>query len=65
MLTKLIALQDALRLLNPGGVLWFSTNARRFKLNPELEAYAVEMTRKTTPKDFKRPMHKSWRLEAR
>ena len=32
-----------------------STNARRFKLNPELEAYAVEMTRKTTPKDFKRP----------
>ena len=56
-------IDDALSLLRPGGILWFSTNARRFKLSPKFADNAVEMTHRTTPNDFKRPMHKSWRME--
>lgn len=46
----------AMRLLNPGGVLYFSTNFRQFKLNPELsEKYAVQdISAQTIDQDFKR-----------
>ncbi|HTO69793.1 MAG TPA: class I SAM-dependent methyltransferase [Myxococcota bacterium] len=47
-------IRAVLRLLAPGGVLWFSTNFRRFKLDAEaLGARAVEdVTRATLPPDF-------------
>ncbi|WP_040534160.1 bifunctional 23S rRNA (guanine(2069)-N(7))-methyltransferase RlmK/23S rRNA (guanine(2445)-N(2))-methyltransferase RlmL [Legionella drancourtii] len=46
----------AMRLLNPGGVLYFSTNFRQFKLDPELsEKYAVQdISAETIDQDFKR-----------
>lgn len=46
----------AMRLLNPGGMLYFSTNFRQFKLNPELtQKYSVhDMTAQTIDVDFKR-----------
>lgn len=46
----------AMRLLNPGGVLYFSTNFRQFKLDPELsEKYAVQdISAQTIDQDFKR-----------
>ena len=56
------------RNLAPGGVVYFSTNFRRFHLDePRLAAaYTVrEITRRTVPEDFRdgRP-HRAWRLVA-
>jgi 23S rRNA (guanine2445-N2)-methyltransferase / 23S rRNA (guanine2069-N7)-methyltransferase len=49
-------LQQAGRLLRPDGLLVFSTNYRRFRLDFEaLSDYTVsDMTRKTIPEDFRR-----------
>lgn len=61
-----VALVNAtLRRLAPGGVLWFSTNFRRFKLDAEaLEASAIEdLSRETLPEDFPDPRTRyAWRL---
>ncbi len=54
-----------LRRLSPGGVLWFSTNYRRFKLDEHaLEAAAVEdLSRATLPEDFPDPRTRfCWRI---
>lgn len=49
-------IEDAMACLEPTGVLYFSTNFRRFKLDDALrEHYQVEdITRWSTPEDFKR-----------
>lgn len=55
----------ALRRLAPGGVLWFSTNFRRFKLDSDaLEAAAIEdVSRATLPEDFPDPRTRyCWRI---
>jgi 23S rRNA (guanine2445-N2)-methyltransferase / 23S rRNA (guanine2069-N7)-methyltransferase len=58
---------DAMALLAPGGILLFSTNFRRFKLDPALaEEYAVtDITRQTIPPDFARSprIHTCFRIE--
>lgn len=54
-----------LSLLRPGGVLYFSTNARRFKLAAEsISASEIEdITRATLTEDFRaRPAHRCWRI---
>jgi 23S rRNA G2069 N7-methylase RlmK/C1962 C5-methylase RlmI len=54
-----------LRRLTPGGVLWFSTNFRRFKLDEKaLDASAVEdVSRATLPEDFPDPRTRyCWRI---
>jgi len=57
---------DAAALLEPGGILIFSTNLRRFKIDTEaLDGLAVEdITRKTIPKDFERDrkIHQCFRI---
>lgn len=47
---------EAMRLLNPDGTLYFSTNFRQFKLDPQLlEKYAVQdISAQTIDQDFKR-----------
>jgi len=47
-------INEALRLLRPGGVLYFSTNARKFELNASaIETNLIkDITRQTTPFDF-------------
>ncbi|AWN72845.1 bifunctional 23S rRNA (guanine(2069)-N(7))-methyltransferase RlmK/23S rRNA (guanine(2445)-N(2))-methyltransferase RlmL [Legionella anisa] len=47
---------SAMRLLNPNGVLYFSTNFRQFKLDPQLiEKYSVQdISAQTIDQDFKR-----------
>ncbi|MCW8400677.1 bifunctional 23S rRNA (guanine(2069)-N(7))-methyltransferase RlmK/23S rRNA (guanine(2445)-N(2))-methyltransferase RlmL [Legionella sp. PATHC038] len=47
---------SAMRLLNPGGVLYFSTNLRQFKLDPLLkDKYSVQdISAQTIDQDFKR-----------
>ena len=61
-----ILIPRALALLAPGGTLYFSTNRRRFKLDPEAVADAdcVEITAQTLDEDFKRPppAHRCWRI---
>ncbi|MGB8144816.1 MAG: class I SAM-dependent methyltransferase, partial [Chromatiaceae bacterium] len=65
-------IQDALRLLEPGGILIFSNNLRRFQLDREaLDSWgALEITNitaATLPKDFARNprIHNVWRIEWR
>ena len=58
-------LQGVLRLVPPGGVIWFSTNQRTFRLAGAAfdGCEAREMTRQTRPDDFReehRP-HRCWR----
>ncbi|MFP4052985.1 MAG: bifunctional 23S rRNA (guanine(2069)-N(7))-methyltransferase RlmK/23S rRNA (guanine(2445)-N(2))-methyltransferase RlmL [Phycisphaerae bacterium] len=55
------------RHMSPGGVIYFSTNFRRFKLEREtLEAAGLEVrniTRQTIPEDFRNQrIHSCWRL---
>ncbi|WP_440995280.1 bifunctional 23S rRNA (guanine(2069)-N(7))-methyltransferase RlmK/23S rRNA (guanine(2445)-N(2))-methyltransferase RlmL [Arhodomonas sp. SL1] len=60
----------AYRLLAPGGVLYFSTNRRRFQFHPErLEVPGGrirEITGQTVPADYRRqvPPHRCWRISA-
>lgn len=64
--------RDAVPLLNelaermsPGGVVYFSTNFRRFKLDEDaLVAYAIrEISKQTVPEDFRnKRVHRCWRL---
>ncbi len=54
-----------LRRLAPGGVLWFSTNFRRFKLDAAaLDAESIEdVSRETLPEDFPDPRTRyAWRI---
>jgi 23S rRNA G2069 N7-methylase RlmK/C1962 C5-methylase RlmI len=58
-------IRATLRRLTPGGVLWFSTNFRRFKLDADaLESAKIEdLTRATLPPDFVDPRTRyCWRI---
>jgi 23S rRNA (cytosine1962-C5)-methyltransferase len=53
----------ALAALEPGGVLWFSTNHQRFE--PRLPPNAVELTAQTVPPDYRnRQVHRCFRIVA-
>lgn len=56
-------LKNCLNLLSPGGVLYFSNNSRKFRLD-EAFTGAEEITNKTVSEDFKRrPTHRCWRFQ--
>ncbi|HYA37469.1 MAG TPA: bifunctional 23S rRNA (guanine(2069)-N(7))-methyltransferase RlmK/23S rRNA (guanine(2445)-N(2))-methyltransferase RlmL [Candidatus Methylomirabilis sp.] len=61
-----VLIADAAALLEPGGILIFSTNLRRFKIDrPALAGLTVEdITRRTIPKDFERDpkVHQCFRI---
>jgi 23S rRNA (guanine2445-N2)-methyltransferase / 23S rRNA (guanine2069-N7)-methyltransferase len=61
-------ISNAVALLAPGGVLYFSTNFRRFKLDHEtLSAFKIEdISAATIPEDFSRnpKIHYCWRIQA-
>ncbi len=51
--------------MTPGGVIYFSTNSRRFKLDePALSKLTVrEISRQTVPEDFRnKRIHRCWRM---
>ncbi|KTD42779.1 bifunctional 23S rRNA (guanine(2069)-N(7))-methyltransferase RlmK/23S rRNA (guanine(2445)-N(2))-methyltransferase RlmL [Legionella parisiensis] len=58
---------SAMRLLNPNGVLYFSTNFRQFKLDPQLiEKYSVQdISAQTIDQDFKRnqKIHRCFKIK--
>ncbi|NJB86645.1 23S rRNA G2069 N7-methylase RlmK/C1962 C5-methylase RlmI [Lewinella marina] len=59
-------INGALRRLLPGGMLYFSTNYRRFKLAEEaIAGTAREITAQTLPPDFrKKNLHRCWTITA-
>ncbi len=59
-------LAATLRLLSPGGTLYFSNNRQGFKLDAAVAAMArfEEITARTVPEDFKRRTpHRCWRVK--
>ena len=58
-------LRRVLPLVTPGGVIYFSTNFRRFKFQPENLSLTEshEISKQTVPEDFRnRRIHRCWRL---
>jgi 23S rRNA (cytosine1962-C5)-methyltransferase len=52
-------------LLAPGGVLYFSTNFRGFRLGAELPPFAAcaDISARSVPEDFRnRKIHQCWRM---
>ena len=60
---------EAVRLLEPRGILIFSNNNRRFRLDVEAlgDLVITDVTKETIPKDFARNprIHQCWRIERR
>jgi 23S rRNA (cytosine1962-C5)-methyltransferase len=59
-------IQQTMRMLRPGGTLYFSTNYRKFKLDESaLEEFSIkDITKQTLPPDFrKRNLHQSYRIK--
>jgi 23S rRNA (guanine2445-N2)-methyltransferase / 23S rRNA (guanine2069-N7)-methyltransferase len=60
-------INNAISLLSPGGILYFSTNFRRFKLDKQaLSEFIVEdISAATIPEDFARnpKIHYCWRIQ--
>jgi len=53
--------------MSPGGVIYFSTNFKRFKLDPAAlrVCSAREITQQTVPEDFRnKTTHRCWRIES-
>lgn len=59
-------INDAMKLLNEDGLLIFSTNFRKFKLDEKLASKFdfKEITQRTIPEDFKRKgkIHRCWEI---
>lgn len=58
-------IRKSLRLLKQGGVIFFSTNHRKFQFDETLfpDCKVMEISKKTHPIDFKDPkIHRCWRL---
>ena len=62
---QLFIIQNSLRLLNPGGTLYFSNNKRKFKLDDSLFEFAdiLDITEKSIPLDFRdRKIHHCYKI---
>lgn len=57
-------LQQVLDLLAPHGVIYFSTNLRKFHLDTEafLDLQITDITQQTIPPDFRSNIHQCWRI---
>ncbi len=61
-------IMKALKLLAPGGVIFFSTNSRKFKFEESLFSGCTvrDMTEKTLPIDFhNKKIHQCWKISTR
>ncbi|MBU0552317.1 class I SAM-dependent methyltransferase [Myxococcota bacterium] len=54
-----VLIRAALAVLSPGGHLYFSTNALRFRLD---ETLSTSESIQTTPRDFSKTPHRCWRF---
>ena len=65
---QLFLIKNCLRLLNPGGTLYFSNNKRKFKLDPEILSIAnvQDITPRTIPMDFRdQKIHHCFKITAK
>ena len=65
---QVFLVKNCLRLLNPNGVLYFSNNKRKFKLDPELNTIAdiIDISDKTIPQDFRdQKIHHCFKITAK
>lgn len=61
----IVLLQKSVKLLTNAGLIFFSTNSRKFQLDEKLfpECNVIEMTAKTIPIDFHdKMMHRCWKF---
>lgn len=60
----LFLLAQAIQLLAPQGLIFFSTNSKKFRLDPQAfpSCRFEEITAKTTPLDFHTPIHRCWKI---
>jgi 23S rRNA G2069 N7-methylase RlmK/C1962 C5-methylase RlmI len=61
-------IMKSLKLLAPGGVIFFSTNSRKFKFEESLFTGCIvrDMTEKTLPIDFhNKKIHQCWKISTR
>ena len=61
-------IKKALLILSPDGVLFFSTNSRKFKLDPTTFRGCLiqEITEQTIPLDFhNQKIHRCWKVKKR
>ena len=62
---QVVLIEHCLRILNPGGTLYFSNNKRKFKLDPKIAEIAtvLDITDKTIPLDFRdRKVHHCYKI---
>jgi hypothetical protein len=59
-------IERCMGLLNPEGILFFSNNFTKFRLDlpPGLACVSQEITPYTLPSDFRKGTHRSWLLTA-
>lgn len=60
-------IKKALKLLEPGGSIYFSTNSRKFKFDTECfsKLKVIDISQKTIPIDFHdQKIHKCWKIQA-
>lgn len=56
-------IDSCLHILNPGGILYFSTNFRKFSIRWQGNAEVVDITKKTIPEDFRNErIHTCYRI---
>lgn len=55
-------IKDTMRLMRPGGVVYFSTNRRGFRLDENLPATVEDITAATMPPDFRKRIRSCYRL---
>ena len=59
-------IQNVSRIMKPGGIIFFATNSRRFKLDDKSlgNVHIQEITHRTVPEDFaNKKTHRCWRME--
>ena len=59
-------MQSALKILAPHGVIFFSTNSRKFKFDESLfqNVQIIDITAKTLPIDFhNQKIHQAWQIK--
>ena len=63
-LDYIFLIKKALKLLSKGGVIFFSTNSKKFKLDESLLKGCLikEITSKTFPLDFNKKIHQCWEI---
>jgi 23S rRNA (cytosine1962-C5)-methyltransferase len=65
---QIALVKNCLRILNPDGVLYFSNNKRKFRIDPDIEEFAnvIDISVKTIPEDYRdNKIHHCFKITAK